>query len=353
MQGGREKTAFAQACALDCLEQAVAPASDAGPGAALSERCPWPAPGELEAAFSALMSARGRKVAANSLAARDPQLISEVMPLLEAFYDHYFQCETEFLAEIPEGPVLVVGNHNGITGTPDMFCHMTAFWRRYGAQRKAYGLMHDVPFRVPWAGPWLNAAGALAANPDNGRRALRDGAALLVFPGGDHDACKPFTQRHRIDFGTRRGYVRLALREGVPIVPVVSAGAHESLFVAFRGSRIASALGLPKYFRSNVFPIGAALPWGLLFGVPLPHLPLPVKIHTRILPAIRPQLSAAAADDEALVEAVHRDVVNSMQLGLDDIVREGRFGLWPRGRGKNVARTLQSLLISAKRIGGV
>ncbi len=319
----------------------------------MSEVRAWPASGVLEAAFAALMAARNRKVMPNSLSARDPKLIAEVLPLLEAFYDHYFQCETEFLAEVPEGPVLVVGNHNGITGTPDMFCHMTAFWRRYGAQRKAYGLMHDVPFRVPWAGSWLNAAGAMAANPDNGRRALRDGGALLVFPGGDHDACKPFTQRHQIDFGKRRGYVRLALREGVPIVPVVSAGAHESLFVAFRGARIASALGLPKHFRSNVFPIGAALPWGLLFGIPLPHLPLPVKIHTRILPAVRPELPASAADDETLVEAVHRDVVIRMQAGLDGIVKEGRFGLWPHGRGENVARTLQSLLISAKRMGGV
>jgi hypothetical protein len=78
-----------------------------------------------------------------------------------------------------------------------------------------------------------------------------------------------------------------------------------------------------------------------------------VKIHTRILPAVRPELPASAADDETLVEAVHRDVVTRMQAGLDGIVKEGRFGLWPNGRGENVARTLQSLLISAKRMGGV
>jgi 1-acyl-sn-glycerol-3-phosphate acyltransferase len=311
---------------------------------------PLPSREELSDALGALFAARGRPVDPASLHARDPALIERALPLLEAIYDHVFDCETEFLGEVPDGPALLVSNHNGMTGTPDMFCHMTAFWRRYGTARPAYGLMHDVPFRVPWAGPWMNAAGALAANPANARAALKHGAAVLVFPGGDYDACKPFHARHRIDFGDRRGYARLALAERVPIVPVVSVGGHESLWVACRGTRIARALGLPRRFRSNVFPVGLALPWGLLVGVPLPHLPLPVKVHTRVL---RPLVLAPLdPEDPRAVESVHQRVVGTMQAALEEMVREGRHGLWPNERREKLARTLQSLRNSFNRVGG-
>ena len=91
-----------------------------------------------------------------------------------------------------------------------------------------------------------------------------------------------------------------ALRERVPIVPVVSVGAHQSLFIATDGRFIAEALGLPSRFRSNVWPIGFALPYGLVFGLPAPHFPPPVKIHTRILKPIRLDLPPQAADDPDL-----------------------------------------------------
>jgi 1-acyl-sn-glycerol-3-phosphate acyltransferase len=308
---------------------------------------PLPSREELLEALRTLFAARGRPVDPSSLRARDPWLIDQAMPFLGAVYDHVFEGETEFLGDVPEGPALLVGNHNGMTGTPDMFCHMTAFWRRYGTARPAFGLMHDMPFRTPWIGPWMNAAGALAANPANARAALRQGAAVLVFPGGDYDACKPFDARHRIDFGDRRGYVRLALAERVPIVPVVSLGGHESLWVAYRGTRLANALGLPKRFRSNVFPVGLALPWGLLIGIPLPHLPLPVKVHTRVLrPIVLEPLDPA---DPQAVESVHRRVVATMQGALEEMLRENRHGLLPSDRREKLARTLQSIGNSFRR----
>jgi 1-acyl-sn-glycerol-3-phosphate acyltransferase len=310
---------------------------------------PLPSFEELSESVRALLAARGRPVDPSSLHVRDPALIDRALPFLGAVYDHVFDAETEFVGEVPEGPALLVGNHNGMTGTPDMFCHMTAFWRRYGTARPAYGLMHDMPFRVPWAYAWMNAAGALAANTENARAALSSGAAVLVFPGGDYDACKPFHARHRIDFGDRRGYVRLALAQRVPIVPVVSLGGHESLWVVRRGTRIARALGLPERFRSNVFPIGVALPWGLLVGVPLPHLPLPVKVHTRVLRPI--VLEPQDPGDPRAVESVHNRVVGTMQAALDEMVRENRHGLWPNARREKLARTLQSLRNSFNREG--
>jgi 1-acyl-sn-glycerol-3-phosphate acyltransferase len=292
---------------------------------------PRPTGKELRDGLLAIREKSRDRVRPNDLDARDERFIRRVMPLLGAFYDDYFRCETELEDDIPEGACLVVGNHNAMTGIPDMFCHMIAFWRRYSPSRLGYGLMHDAPFTFPLAGAWLNGAGALAAKPSNAKRALDQGAAVLVFPGGDLDSCKPYTKRYKIEFGHRRGFIRTALRERVPVVPVVSAGAHQSLFIASDGRFIAEALGLPARFRSNVWPIGLALPYGLVFGLPAPHLPPPVKIHTRILRPITFDLPPQAADDPDAVEACCTRVITAMQTTLDDLRSAGRHGLFPKG----------------------
>jgi len=289
-----------------------------------------------------------RPVRPNDLDARDEAFIGKVLPLMNAMYDTYFRCETELEAEIPSGPVLVVANHNGMTGTPDMFCHMTAFWRRYGTSRLGYGLMHDMPFSVPAAGTWLNAAGAIAANRINAERALDRGAAVLVFPGGDTDACKPFKDRYKIDFGARRGFIRLALERRIPIVPVVSAGAHESLFIYSRGEALAKRLGLDRRFRSNVFPIGFALPWGLVVGVPYPHLPPPVKIHTRILRPITLDAPPSAARDSVVIEAAYREVIGKMQQGMNSLEAAKRHGMLPAVDRAAVRNLLRDGLVATR-----
>ena len=294
-------------------------------------REPRPSLAALRDAVAAFREKGRVRVRPDDLDARDPAFVERVLPLLGLLYDDYFRCETEVEEELPDGPFLGVANHNGMTGTPDMFCHMVAFWRRYGTARASHGLMHDVPFRVPVAGAWLNAAGAIAANPANARRALARGAAVLAFPGGDLDACKPTSAQYSIRFGRRRGFIRLAIREGVPIVPVVSVGAHQSLYIATDGRRIAELLQLPRLARSNVAPIGVALPWGLIVGVPLPHLPPPVKIHTRMLRPLHLGLPREAADDPAEVERAFERVVAVMSAAMEDLRVAGRHGLFPRG----------------------
>lgn len=285
---------------------------------------------ELGDALKALAAEALTRARSHDLAARDPAFIARVLPLMSLFYDRYFRCETELEEELPDGPVLAVANHNGMSGTPDMFCHMVAFWRRYGIEREAYGMMHDFPFRVPVAGPWLNRCGAIAANPANAHAAIARGADVLVFPGGDIDACKPYRQRYQIQFAGRRGFLRVALRAGVPIVPIVSVGAHSSLYLYSDGRAIAKALRLPQLLRSNVFPIGLALPYGIIFGNPVPHLPPPVKIHTRFLKPIDLGLPPSAADDPALLDRCYLRVVAAMQRALDELKREGRHGLFPK-----------------------
>jgi len=294
---------------------------------------PHEAPPSRSAIADGLRALRERsrvEVRPRDLDARDPEFIARVLPVLGLFADHYFRAETEIEEDMPDGPLLAVGNHNAMTIAPDMFCLMLSFWRRYGIARRSWGLMHDMPFHVPWAGAWLNGAGAVRASPESAKAAIDRDGAVLVFPGGDYDSCKSYWDRYRLVFGKRRGFVRTAIREQVPIVPFVSVGAHSSLFIAWDGQKIAEALDLPTRFRSNVAPFGFALPLGIIFGVPYPHLPPPVKIHTRICRPIHHGLPPHAADSALDVESVFRHVRGVMEAAMLDLKNAGRHGLFPR-----------------------
>jgi 1-acyl-sn-glycerol-3-phosphate acyltransferase len=112
------------------------------------------------------------------------------------------------------------------------------------------------------------------------------GAALLVYPGGDYEVHRPSWESARVDFGGRRGFIRLAQRRKVPLVPVVAIGGQETALFLSRGERIAKLLGLDRMFRLKVLPVSLALPWGLNVGDMLGHIPLPAKITIQVLEPI-------------------------------------------------------------------
>ena len=133
---------------------------------------------------------------------------------------------------------------------------------------------------------FLRKYGTVAASHDNARKALQAGAAVLVYPGGDYEVHRPSWERHRVDFGGRKGFIRLALDEDVPIVPVVSVGGQETALFLSRGECSRALLGLDRLFRLKVLPISLALPWGINVGDMLGHMPLPAKITVEALPPI-------------------------------------------------------------------
>ncbi len=258
---------------------------------------------------------------------RDAAEIRTQLPRLELFFRHYHHARVEGLESVPEGPVLAVGNHNGGIMSPDMFALMCAWWRHFGVDAPSYGLMHDVVFRVPIVGDLMARLGAVPADPANAVELLGRGAKVLVYPGGDIDAFRPWAQRHRIVFGKRTGFVRVALRAGVPIVPVVSVGAHEAFRVLTDGRWLVERLGLKRLARIEVLPIILCLPWGLSIGTGF-YLPLPVRIRIRVLePLSWPELSPSAADDDEVVWRCREQVRGAMQSALDDLTREGGYGI--------------------------
>ena len=217
---------------------------------------------------------------------RDPDYIRESLPGLWMLASLYFRAEVRGMRHIPEeGPVLLVGNHSGGNVTPDTHVFTLAFTTYFGVERRFHQLAHNLVLSLPGLGI-LRKYGTVAANPANAERALREGAALLVYPGGDYEVHRPTWESAHVDFGGRRGFVRLAKQHGVPLVPVVSIGGQETALFVSRGERLARLFGLDRMFRLKVLPISIALPWVLNVGDMLGHLPLPAKITIQVLPPL-------------------------------------------------------------------
>ena len=134
--------------------------------------------------------------------------------------DVCFRADVRGLENIPpRGPVLLVGNHSGGTLIADTFIFAQAFYDHFGPEREFFQLAHDLVFKVPGIRAMLTPYGTVPACPENMRRALARGAALLVYPGGDHETYRASWRSAEIDFAHRTGFVRLALKHGVPNRP--------------------------------------------------------------------------------------------------------------------------------------
>lgn len=261
-----------------------------------------------------------------SLDGRDRQTIAEMMPYWRWFYKYYFRVRTSGWENMPPEQALIVGSHNGGLSSPDMVMMIYEWFSHQGLDRPVYGLMHPNVWKInrPLAELAVKV-GALQAHPKMAIAALQAGASVLVYPGGGQDVFRPFCQRHQIYFAGRRGFIKLALRHGVTIVPAMAVGSHETLFVmadCYQQMQYLHALGMPWILGLDpvVFPIYLGLPWGLALG-PLPHLPLPLTIHTHIGAPIRfSRYGAAAARDRDYVEECYYLVKNTMQQQLDDLV---------------------------------
>ena len=278
-------------------------------------------PGRLLRAFADQIMSR---VPPADLDERDPDYIRESLPGLWLLSSLYFRGEVRGLGNIPEeGPVLLVGNHSGGNLTPDTTVFTLAFSAYFGVERRFYQLAHNLVLSMPGLG-FLRKFGTVAASPANAEKALRSGAAVLVYPGGDHEVHRPSWHSHRVDFAGRRGFIRLALEHDVPIVPVVSIGGQETALFLSRGETLSRLLGLDRLLRLKVLPISIAAPWGINVGDFLGHVPLPAKITVEALPPIRLREEFGGEPD---VDEAYEHVVRVMQETLDALAAERRLPL--------------------------
>lgn len=261
-----------------------------------------------------------------SLDRRNPHFIQAFQPLWRWFYKHYFHVQTEGWERIPDGQVMLVGSHNGGLAAPDMFMMIYDWVRRFGPDRPVYGLMHPKVWQAaPPLADLAERAGAIAAHPKVALAALDREASILVYPGGAQDIFRPFSQRDQIHLGDRKGFVKIALQRHLPIIPVVSWGAHDTLLVLADIYPLVQQLhdwGMPWFLGIDpeVFPVYLGLPWGIAFG-PVPNIPWPRPIATHVgAPLYFERYGTEAARDRPYVDACYRRVRDQMQQDLNNLI---------------------------------
>ena len=251
----------------------------------------------------------------------DENLVDAIISLYELAYRYYFRVSVSGLEHLPKkGPALLVGNHSGAINSPDMLMLFVAWYRHQGLERPLRALAHDAFFSMPGVGGLLRRFGAVPASPEAAAHVFAEDGFLLVYPGGDADAFKSFASRNRIQFFGRRGFIRLAMRHGVPIIPVCARGGHETLVVLSSGRRLSSALGLDKLLRVSNMPVSFSIPWGITPGPFLPYIPFPVHIRLKFgAPIPFADMGPESADDPAVVDHCCEVVRETMQGMLNSM----------------------------------
>ena len=280
-------------------------------------------------AYMRMLAAFGEDLAAtvtdhgerDPFALRDPVYIERTLPAVRLASQLYFRADVRGLAHIPpEGPVLLVGNHSGGTLIADTFVFGQHFYDRFGAR----AALPPARARPRVQGP----------RPARAARALRHGPGIAGEHGRRPATVTPrcsctqaATTRPTVRRGSRTGstsrgrtgFVELALKHQVPVVPVVAIGGQETALFLGQGRRLARALKLDRRFRLKVLPAAIGPPFGLTV-LDLPgRIPLPAKISIRILKPIDLRRPARLAPDP---EDGYKLVTSTMQRTLTRLSNE-------------------------------
>ena len=241
--------------------------------------------------------------------------------------DYWFRMEVEGWEKIPEPPVLLIGIHSGAPFVWDAWGLGVQWWRRFGDERPLHGTAHDALMALPVIGGYFRRMGVLPAAPDSISTALAAGHDVMLWPGGEVDSLRPWVKRDEAILAGRTGFVRLAIKTGVPIVPFSTVGGPDSMPVIATGRRLAKLLQLDKVARLKMFPIAISAPWGIAPAL-LPEIPLPAKIRTAFQEPVRFRVDPERADDDAYVDRKYEEVRESIQSGMDALARRRALPLF-------------------------
>ena len=299
---------------------------------------PAPAPGyDARADLYSLAAAAPRPAAPEPppaddlLPARDPErsvddwgrserVFQMVEPLLDFYYRYWFRSEVDGIEHVPStGGALLVSNHSGAL-PPDAPMIMQAIRNEHPAPRPVYMLGEHWFKGYPGVGMLTNKIGLVPAHPANAQRLLRDeGRLALVFPEGQKGTRKLYWQRYRLRRFGRGGFVRTAMRAGVPIVPIAVVGAEEAMPIFAHLRLLQRTTGLIYAPLNHAFPH---------FGLAAGAMYLPAKFKIRFLdPIPMAEYGPEAADDAALVQTLSNDIRALVQASVD-LLLHSRKSVW-------------------------
>jgi len=251
---------------------------------------------------------------------RSERVFSLVEPMLNFYYRYWFRVEQEGIENVPsEGGALLVSNHSGAL-PPDAPMIMQAIRNEHSESRPLYMLGEHWFKGYPGVGMLANKIGLVPAHAANAQRLLRDeGRLVLVFPEGQKGTRKLFWQRYKLRRFGRGGFVKTALRSGVPIVPIAVIGAEEAMPIFAHVPLLERLTGL------IYFPVNHAFPH---FGLAAGMMYLPAKFKIRFLEPISfDGYGPADAEDLELVQRLAEGVRERIQREVDRLIAE-RKSVW-------------------------
>lgn len=185
-------------------------------------------------------------------------LVGAIREYLKRYHRH----ELHIDVEPPVDQAFIVANH-GFGGIVDLnSLALVCTLDELDLKRPVTFLVHQVAWTLG-VGRFVEALGGRPGSSVSVEEAFASGHHVAVFPGGDIEAAKTTRNRNVVTFAGRSGFARVAMEYGVPVVPVVTAGAGESLLVLSDGQRLAKALRLPQLLRVKALPVSLSFPWGL------------------------------------------------------------------------------------------
>lgn len=255
----------------------------------------------------------------------DYHLVRLALSPVHAIARSYFRAEVQGMEKVPGGRAMIVGNHNAGIVFLEPFMMGAEWYRQRGEDDPLYFLTHDAMVSIPVLRNMLLRFGCVRASVENSRRLFEEGHKLVVFPGGNHEAFRKYSDRHSIDFGGHKGFARLAVETDVPVVPMLFIGGHETFFVLHRGERLGRLLRSERILRSRSFPVAIALPWGVMVG-PFFHFPLPAKSTIEFGEPFTPSgVTRRNASRDRKVDAVYTETVQRLQDMMDRQAAMRRF----------------------------
>lgn len=231
--------------------------------------------------------------------------------------DHYFRVEMTGWNRLPDNASMLVGVHSGTWLTMDAWTLCAEWRRRFKGRRILHGTAHDVLMALPGLGAYFRNSGVIPAKRASVTAAFSAGHDVVIWPGGEVDAMRSWSKRHTVVLGGRKGFIRQAIRSGVPIVPVATVGGHETVFVLSECRKLAKMLRLKKLLRTEIAPLILGFPLGITLEAFPMHIPLPAKIRTEILDPIEIDTDPERENDNAYVDRIYNEVERSIQAGVN------------------------------------
>jgi 1-acyl-sn-glycerol-3-phosphate acyltransferase len=281
--------------------------------------------GGLTGGLKSLLAWRLESQRTAGLGGPNPTMARLQDPFWQFLCDYYFRLELDGWQRLPNEPSLLVGVHSGGALTMDAWTLVHAWWQRFGETRTLNATAHDVLMAAPLLGDYFRMTGVIAATGKGVATALESGHDVVIWPGGEQDAMRSWRKRDQAVLAGRKGFVKMAIRTGVPIVPVATVGGHDTVFVLTEGRFLARVTGLGDKLRGATAPLVLGFPFGITPEILPTHLPLPAKIRTELLEPIRVDADEKRLQDPDYIDGVYREVESAIQSGMDRLASRRRF----------------------------